>query len=304
MFSRSSLTGKQIWHITAPSSVPVDLIKQVSLESVAKGEAALNYKDTDYGFAVNGEGSQTSKKLLVAGADSSYQLAAIEIAQTLQLQQLVKLPSLQLTQSQPSRSSQGSSMASALASKPIRQQPEGLRMRFGPLGDHVGTSSMIGFDTSSDESSIDQAGAGPEFRTSRGLAVHGGPVKRKHAEVNGSNANGVSSSQLTRDGQEAKRKKAKYGAGRHTQSLPPSSILEPSMDLDPASDAHVGCPVQAQSQETPRKRKELDQERRDRKAKEKQKSKKGKDHRAKDSHRDLKNGDKFPTQKRWKSIAT
>lgn len=289
MFSRSSLNGKQIWHITAPSSIPVDMIKEVSLESVAKGEAALNYKGTDYGFVVKGEGSQTLTKILIAGADTHYRLAPIVIAQTLQLQQLVNLPSLQLS------NSQRSTTAPAPAKKPVRQQPPNLRMRFGPLGDPIGDS---------DESSFRQGEGEPEFRMPQGVEAHAKTVKRKHSDVNGSDLNAVTLPQSVRKEQEGKRKKAKYEESNHTPRQPPSSIPEPSMDLDSPSDVHSGPAVPSQSQETPSKKKETDQERKDRKAKEKRKAQKAKDSRRKDSNQDPKNGENLPDHKQRKSIVT
>lgn len=303
MFSRSGLGGKQIWHITAPSTIPVDMIKEVSLESVAKGEAALHYKGADYGFVVNGEGSQTPKKILIAGAGSSYRLAPMEIAQTLQLQQLVNLPPLQLNQSKSSGTSQGSTMASAPVKKPARQQPKNLRMRFGPLGDQIGDSGKIGSESSSEESSIGQGRGGPEFRTPQGVEANRKPVKRKHSEVNGSNLNGVSSAQSTRDGQEGKRKKAKHDASHNMPRQPQSSIPEPSMNIESPSDSHSGPPVQSQSQETPSKEKETDQERKDRKAKEKRLARKAKHRRKQDSNHDRENGETRSDRKKPESIA-
>jgi hypothetical protein len=303
MFSRSSLGGKQIWHITAPSAIPVDMIKEVSLESVAKGEAALHHKGTDYGFVVNGDGSQTPKRILIAGAGNSYRSAPMEIAQTLQLQQLVKLPPLQPNQSKSLDSSQGSTTAFAPPKKPVRQQPKNLRMRFGPLGDQIGESGKIGFESSSDESSVGQGRGGPEFRIPQGVKEHTKPGKRKHSDVNGGNVNGVSPAQPTRDVKDGKRKKAKEGPSHHMPTEPSSSIPEPSAILESPSDAHSETPVQSQSQVTPSKGKETDQERKDRKAREKGKARKTKDRRRKYSNHDNENGENLPDRKEPESIA-
>lgn len=304
MFSRSSLSGKQIWHITAPSSIPVDMIKEVSLESVAKGEAALNYKGIDYGFVVNGESSQTRKKLLTAGAGSIYQVAPMEIAQTLQLQQLVNLPPLRLTQSQASGSSQGSTMASTPALKPIRQQPEGLRMRFGPPGDHIGNLGKIGFDASSDESQLDEEMAEPEFRTPRSVAVSGASVKRKHSEVNGSDANGVASPQSTRDGPKATRKKSKHDSNTHTPKEPSSQIQEASMDLDSPTNTHTAKAAGSQQQEMQGQSKDQGKERKDKIAKKERKAQKAKELGLKGSHQNHKNGGDSSDHTHSKPITT
>jgi len=50
VFSASNLAGKQLWYITAPASVPISSVKQVSLEDVQLGKPALSLNGYEYGF--------------------------------------------------------------------------------------------------------------------------------------------------------------------------------------------------------------------------------------------------------------
>ena len=290
LFSASDLTGRQIWHITAPSLVPVSLITQVSLESVAKGAAALTYKGTDYGFVVDAETTHAPEKLFIAGPDGTYQSAPLAVAQTLQLQQLINLPSLQNRQSQTSSSSQGDTTASAPAMKPVRQQPKGLKMRFGPSGAPV--RGNIGVEaSSSDESPTEREGPQPDFRTPQGLRSKINTAKRKHSNTNASNNAEIPSPKSTRAEQESKSKKPKHNANHSMEEQPQPSppVLDTSMDVDSPSEAQTASTLTKGTPQSkgPGGKKETDQERTDRKAKEKEKRKaqKIKDREGKGSHK-------------------
>jgi len=296
------LAGKQIWHITAPPSIPVSMIKEVSLESVAKGEAAFTYKGTDYGFVADVDGGQARKKLLIATADGNgYRSAPMQIAQTLHLQQLVHLPSLPHKQSQSSSSSQVSTTAAAGARRPARQQPKGLEMRFRPFGDHSGKSGKIGSGSSSSESFSEAEEAEPEFRMPRGLEAAKGSVKRKHSEVNGMNGNQVQSPKSTGDGHEAQRKKAKHDVNHSRQELPSSMIVESDMDIVSPGNV-IKRRMEIQQQEDHSRRRETSQERMKRKSKGKGKEK-ATDGKAKSTHHGHKHEATGSSQSQSKSIA-
>ncbi|KAI9878248.1 MAG: hypothetical protein M1830_001471 [Pleopsidium flavum] len=283
IFSSSGLAGKQIWHITAPTSIPVSVIKEVSLESVAKGEAALTYSGTDYGFVADKEGDQARKKLLIPTANcDGYRSAPVAIAQTLHLQQLVPHRPLTHKQSPSSNSSQVSATAAAAPKKPARQQPEGLKMRFRPFGDQFGKPGKIGSESSSSESLSEVEVAEQEFRMPRSLEAAKGSVKRKHSELTGTNRNQHESPGSTQDGHEARRKKAKHDSSHSKQ--------EPSLSLTTESDTGINSPGRVfkrgrefQQQEDHSRRRETSQERTRRKAKEKGKGK-VKEGKAKSTH--------------------
>jgi hypothetical protein len=47
----NNLEGKQVWHITAPAGVSISELKEMAMDTVANGEAVLQYKGTSYGFS-------------------------------------------------------------------------------------------------------------------------------------------------------------------------------------------------------------------------------------------------------------
>lgn len=71
LFQPGNLDGKQLWHITAPASVPISSVTSVALESIKKGEAALTHNGAEYGF-VNQGGERKRSRLLVAGEGEGY----------------------------------------------------------------------------------------------------------------------------------------------------------------------------------------------------------------------------------------
>lgn len=64
VFSKSNLSGKEIWHIMIPSSVPVKDFSQIALDDIKSGKAVTTHNGVDYGF-VNEENSFSNTKLLV-----------------------------------------------------------------------------------------------------------------------------------------------------------------------------------------------------------------------------------------------
>jgi hypothetical protein len=75
IFSRSNLAGKQLWYITAPASVPISAVKQVSLQNVQLGKPALAFGGREYGFVQDqvGEGGFT-KVLIPEGNSDAYRI--------------------------------------------------------------------------------------------------------------------------------------------------------------------------------------------------------------------------------------
>ncbi|KAI4137309.1 MAG: hypothetical protein L6R39_007355 [Caloplaca ligustica] len=131
LFTEQNLRGRQIWHIIAPASAPISSLKEVPMQKVATGAPILSYEDGDFGLVVANSGADTMETvpLIPSPKDNSYRLPSVKIFQTLRLQQIVKLPSV----SNPS--SNGTIKPPTTHVKRVRQQPEGLRMRYRPFGD-------------------------------------------------------------------------------------------------------------------------------------------------------------------------
>jgi len=70
VFGRSNLAGKQLWYITAPASVPISAVKQVSLQDVQLGKPALSLGDRHYGFVQHQAGDSDFTKVLIPEGNS------------------------------------------------------------------------------------------------------------------------------------------------------------------------------------------------------------------------------------------
>lgn len=125
LLSADKLAGKQIWYITAPASIPITSLKEISLRDVEKGKPAITLNGTDYGFVKDAGAEKDGAKLLVPNKDGKkYEASQRGIDQVLHLQQVVSLEGMMTEEK-----------ATVPAPKKfVRQQPKGLRMRFKPIG--------------------------------------------------------------------------------------------------------------------------------------------------------------------------
>jgi hypothetical protein len=65
VFGSSNMTGKQLWYITAPASVPISAVKQVSLENVHQGKSVLSLNGQEYGFVQDQTKDKGYTKIMV-----------------------------------------------------------------------------------------------------------------------------------------------------------------------------------------------------------------------------------------------
>ncbi|PQE14433.1 hypothetical protein CJF30_00007028 [Rutstroemia sp. NJR-2017a BBW] len=150
LFGDSNLESKQIWYITAPASVSIDTIKDMSLRGVRSGKVVLSQKGNEYGFVEDTAENKTYTKLMLPNkAKNGYRIEKRPIDQIFHLQQVPKLAN-----------GDDSSQATVPAKKPVRKQPKGLRMRYTPVGFGLNGKGIIG-DSSDEE---DQSGSDLEGR--------------------------------------------------------------------------------------------------------------------------------------------
>ena len=178
LFEPASLNDRQVWHITAPASVPITSITSVALDSFNKGEPTLTHDNTAYGFVAQPL-DQCRSSLLVPGAENEgdgYRVFSRQFDLTLQLQQLVKLPSLTAVP--------GANSKPISKEKPVRPQPEGLRMRFTPLGLKDGPRAPVPESVLTKAPSVFQVprGSGVEEDADRAGKKEHGTKKRKRVE--------------------------------------------------------------------------------------------------------------------------
>lgn len=73
LLNKSNLKGKQIWYFTAPASIPISEIEQMSMLDADTGEAILNHKGSDYGFVQDTTGDKTYTRIMIpSDSDDAY----------------------------------------------------------------------------------------------------------------------------------------------------------------------------------------------------------------------------------------
>lgn len=123
------LTGKEVWHITAPATIPLTLIKEFDLAAVDSGCPILTHKKRDYGFQTGV--IDFDHLLLPRPNGSSYGFSKTAVCKSCRLQEIATLSQVENEQS-PRRV--GYFATEQPSSKPAVQQPETLKMRFRPFG--------------------------------------------------------------------------------------------------------------------------------------------------------------------------
>ncbi|KAL9609588.1 MAG: hypothetical protein Q9167_005661 [Letrouitia subvulpina] len=194
LLSPDALKGKQIWHITTPSSIPISLIEG-SLQSITTEAPILSYKGAEYGV-FDGLDAQPKKNevvLLPSSENGEYRSINLAITRTLHLQQLVKLSR---THDGPVRDLSTTSSSSASYKDGPHQQPAGLRMRYRPFGDVYPSESEDG-SMSEGEAKPPWFKLPPTFEASQTLkgpkpvnqANQSSPSKERFAENNSTTVN-------------------------------------------------------------------------------------------------------------------
>ncbi|KAI1421459.1 DNA-directed RNA polymerase I subunit RPA34.5-domain-containing protein [Xylaria sp. FL1777] len=129
-FSNANLDGKQVWYFTAPASLPITVLKdmEIDLSKVTKGEALLNHNGDDYGLDLESYATNTQIQLLIPsrGGDK-YASLNHGVDSTIHLRRMAKF------------GPGGEVHATATDNyvpvpKPIREQPQDLRVRYTPIG--------------------------------------------------------------------------------------------------------------------------------------------------------------------------
>ncbi|GAD96831.1 conserved hypothetical protein [Paecilomyces variotii No. 5] len=171
----SDLPGKQVFHITAPASLPLSSIKEVSLAKVLSGEPVLEHKGVKYGIPADTISQQDADEKILLAYDEktkTYYNTSIGNIQSYHLQELVSLPNgTAYSKEKPD------------ARKPPRPQPKDLKMRFRPVGSTYGPPETIG--TSDEESEGEQA----SFKNPKGSKAEREERKRKHQQTEGDEKN-------------------------------------------------------------------------------------------------------------------
>ncbi|KAJ5156043.1 hypothetical protein N7492_008846 [Penicillium capsulatum] len=166
----SNLRGKQVYHITAPSFLPLSKVKEISMSKIIKGKPLLSYEGVEYGIpaeSFNDTGSEGKTLLVFDQKTQSYRRQTDQVP-SYHIQELVGLPET----INPDKSA-----VEALrdAVKPPRAQPKNLKMRFRPVGSLPAAPETLG-------SSSESEAEAPSFKQPPGT---GEERKRKHHHTEG-----------------------------------------------------------------------------------------------------------------------
>ncbi|CAD6502978.1 BgTH12-02652 [Blumeria graminis f. sp. triticale] len=146
--SKSNLQGKQIWYITAPISLEVSSLKDLTLAALTTGTPLVEFDGDEFGFFPESADKHNFPKVLTPTASKNgYSFVPEPITQILQLQRIVNLPSTSGSQVDTNNAT-----VKTPSYRLPRAQPKGLRMRFHPIGCRSENPVIIGMESSSEES--------------------------------------------------------------------------------------------------------------------------------------------------------
>lgn len=149
----SNLKGKQIFHITAPSYLPISDIKEMAFGKAMSGEPILSHKGVDYGLVANAQQQRQGSEALLVFDEKSNKFVKKEELRNIEsynIQEIVRLPGLDSLI--PTTAQEATTKQSA-----PRPHPKHLRMRFHPIGSKTLPAETVG---SSSESESEE----PTFR--------------------------------------------------------------------------------------------------------------------------------------------
>ncbi|EEH49033.1 uncharacterized protein PADG_05112 [Paracoccidioides brasiliensis Pb18] len=167
----SDLREKQLWHITAPASVPMNSIQEFAFDAVAQGQSIFNHKGINYKLHEGQMGADKNKALLLPDKEgNTYHRSHVNIAQTFHLERIVDLAN-GVTYSEQS-------VQISELTKPVRKQPKHLKMRYKPFGASVEDEpETSGFGSEESE------GEGASFRMPPTLSLDGEGKKRRKSSM-------------------------------------------------------------------------------------------------------------------------
>ncbi|KAL2441885.1 hypothetical protein ABEF95_016793 [Exophiala dermatitidis] len=120
------LSSKQIWHISIPDSVSIDSIRELDIKAATAGEPVLSKDGVNYNL--KSMESKDEVVFLPQGKTMRYQQHAKRVEQSFVLQEM--------SDAQKSKKDASSIFTATDTGKPkpVRQQPDGLKMRYVPYG--------------------------------------------------------------------------------------------------------------------------------------------------------------------------
>lgn len=162
-----------MFHITAPASLPLSKIKEVSLGGALKGEPILKHNGVQFGIPEESvsQASSNPQTLFIYDPKAQTYQSTLTNVPTYHIQEMIDIPG-------GAEFEETSIKAAKALEKPPRKQPKHLKMRFRPVGSGDGPPETLG--SSSEESE----GEEPAFKVPKG-AEKEKERKRKHQQTEG-----------------------------------------------------------------------------------------------------------------------
>jgi hypothetical protein len=175
LFKLKNSAEKEIWYISAPASLPITALQEVSLGRFAKQQPIMTHDGAKYALVSDPAARDATRVLLPDKGKNGYEVLSAPVNHVLQFQQVLDLQSTATTGI--SKSSSQVLQDTTSATKPKKAQPKGMKMRFRPSGFGPGDLGAIG---SSDEEVVSMP---PTFRQPHS-APNGTSAAKKRRENN------------------------------------------------------------------------------------------------------------------------
>lgn len=151
------LSGKKLWHITAPASIPLKSIETLNADALKSETSVLTYKKRQYCLSNDSNDSNDSAQLLLPReTGKTYKRLKMSVSQSFHLREI-----LQDWQSSTLKENQSPEAKDFVAKKKPEQKPApkqraGLKMRYKPFGtgDDPPTPAKLAKSTDPENSSI------------------------------------------------------------------------------------------------------------------------------------------------------
>ncbi|KAK3704514.1 hypothetical protein LTR37_013797 [Vermiconidia calcicola] len=178
----TNLQGKQVWHITAPSTVPLSSITELALDSIKSGQPVLTHNSIEYILNEDSSAGDGDSTVLVPTKEG-YTRMSQKVERTLHLRQKILLPNLSTRQASQVTGSNAASKVAQASVSTVRPQPKGLRMRYKPPGFGPGKPGKIGSETESDEGEAEQRSGRAALQFPQALGAHATETMLRDGDV-------------------------------------------------------------------------------------------------------------------------
>ncbi|KAI1210237.1 DNA-directed RNA polymerase I subunit RPA34.5-domain-containing protein [Annulohypoxylon truncatum] len=230
-FNNTNLEGKQVWYFTAPASLPITVLKdmEIDLSKATTGEALLSHQGDEYGLDLESHATSTQIQLLIPsqGGDK-YAALNRGIDSTVHLRRIAKFG--------PGGAVSATATDDyAAIPKAIREQPQGLKPRFTPIGVPTPTWQSV--------PSISAGEPKGSKNSKQSIAVNG-QLKRKQASQEGEQP--ITAHEPQSRGKSAKRAKTSKSAAAKASSFKETPIQAPVVAQSSPAPTAIDTPSKVQ----------------------------------------------------------